>query len=125
MIENEQTDIWVIDLRQEAHLGRCHWVFLRQKELQFKLSFCIIDKDMTGIRSFSHSLSNGLPPGPSIITSKYLRLSSWGRAETPGAGSATSRSVSYKKENNGKCRHKDSVQDIFGLFNLDNSLRSD
>ena len=38
MRENEHTDIWVIDLRQEAHLGRCHGVFLRQKELQFKLS---------------------------------------------------------------------------------------
>ena len=38
MRESEHTDIWVIDLRQEAHLGRCHGVFLRQKELQLKLS---------------------------------------------------------------------------------------
>jgi hypothetical protein len=78
MRENEHTDIWVIDLRQEAHLGRCHGVFLRQKELQFKLSSFIKRKGMPGIRSFCHSRSNGLPSGPSIITSKYLRLSSWG-----------------------------------------------
>ena len=30
-----------------------------------------------------------------------------------------------KRQDNGKSRYKDSVQDIFGLFNLDNSLRSD
>ena len=39
-------------------------------------------------------LWNGLPSGPWMVTSKYLRLSSWGAAEIPGAGSATSRSVS-------------------------------
>ena len=30
-----------------------------------------------------------------------------------------------KRKENGKSRYKDSVQDIFGLFNLDNSLRFD
>ena len=43
MRENEHTNIWVIDLRQEAHLGRCHGVFLRQKELQFKFSSFVKD----------------------------------------------------------------------------------
>src|ERR1700722_886800 len=38
---------------------------------------------------------NGLPSGPCIVTSKYLKLSSCGAAVIPGAGSATSRSVSY------------------------------
>ena len=78
MREIEHTDIGVIDLRQEAHLWRCHGVFLRQKKLQFKFSRYIKDKGISGIKIFSHSPSNGLPSGPSIITSKYLRLSSCG-----------------------------------------------
>jgi hypothetical protein len=65
------------------------------------------------------SRSNGLPPGPSIITSKYLRLSSCGRAEIPGAGSATRRSVSYKERD-----EKVGIKDLIDLLNLDNSLHN-
>lgn len=43
-------------------------------------------------------LWKGLPSGPWILTSKYLRLSSCGAAEMPGAGSATRRSVSCDEE---------------------------
>jgi hypothetical protein len=49
---------------------------------------------------FPPSLTNNVPAkgvdcGPVILTSKYRRLSSWGIAEIPGAGSAINLSVSY------------------------------
>src|SRR5712691_9317275 len=44
------------------------------------------------LRGGQDVLWNGLPSGPWIVTSKYLRLSSCGAADIPGAGSATRRS---------------------------------
>ena len=47
-------------------------------------------------------LWNGLPSGPWMVTSKYLRLSSCGAAEIPGRGSAIRRSVSCRVEGGGR-----------------------
>lgn len=97
-------DVGVVDLGQEAHLRGRHRVFLGQEQLQLELSACRGHKyrnrrQLSGLPAFMsyHCLispSNGLPPGPAMTTSKYLRLSSCGVASIPGAGSATSLSVS-------------------------------
>lgn len=35
-IEWRRTDIGVIDLGEEPHLGRCHGVFFRQEQFEFE-----------------------------------------------------------------------------------------
>lgn len=95
MLVVQRTDVGVVDLGQETDLGRRHWVFLGQKKLQLENTICMnISSDCRPITEQTNALANGLPSGPWIVTSKYLKLSSCGAAVIPGAGSATSRSVS-------------------------------
>lgn len=89
------TDIRMVDLGQEPDFGRCHWVFFRKEELKLEFSvWRYVIKCYRKSRSKRCVRWKGLPSGPSMVTSKYLRLSSCGKACIPGAGSATRRSVS-------------------------------
>lgn len=71
-------------------------------------------------------LWNGLPSGPWMVTSKYLRLSSCGAAEIPGRGSAIRRSVSCRVEGRGSSEHTSTRRGVLVLVitNLDYPLRS-
>jgi hypothetical protein len=101
------TDVWMINLGQKSDLGRIHRVLLRQEQLQLEHA-TYTTKHGTIIHT-THLPSNGDPPGPAIVTSKYRKLSSCGDAEIPGAGSAASLSVSCiqnKYISLERCQHK-------------------
>lgn len=68
-------------------------------ETEYAIFEVISMSDSTPSYLIIHALWNGLPSGPWMVTSKYLKLSSWGAADIPGAGSATRRSVSYGRIN--------------------------
>jgi len=69
---NKPTDVGMVDLGQEAHLGGRHRVLLREKQFQFENTICdtgtcvCLDSSCGRV----HLLWNGLPSGPWMVTSK-------------------------------------------------------
>jgi hypothetical protein len=79
----------VVDLCEEADFGRGHGVVIWKEEFELEGAFCITEGFVSfhlGARGGSggYVRSYGDWEGPSIVTSKYRRLSSWGTALMPG-----------------------------------------
>lgn len=56
--ESILTNVWVVDLGQEAHFRRCHRVLLWQKQLKLELSACVMTEWALTVRQqmSDHSL---------------------------------------------------------------------
>ena len=72
-----RTDVGMVYLGKEAHLGWRHWVLLREEQFELEDSICTgVIAQTDGSQEGPDVLWNGLPSGPWMVTSKYLRLSS-------------------------------------------------
>jgi hypothetical protein len=72
----QPVDVGVIDLGQEADLGGCHRVVVWQEKLEFENAAYVLSVTERPRRMHSVLPSYGDCDGPSIVTSKYLKLSS-------------------------------------------------
>ena len=79
----QPVDVGVVDLSEEADLGRSHGVVVGQEEFKLEYAACICQSAAPKCLMRLDLPSYGDCEGPSMVTSKYRRLSSWGVAEMP------------------------------------------